>query len=199
MQFKKFLIYWVIFVFAIILITVFYPNFFVLLISDTFPTVLTFMLGMIPVYLVFLFLIEKVNPKIKEADNEELEKEDDILLQGVGFSQSVLFILANILLISTNEKLRASILIASTTIPFYVIRAFAKLTNNSKYRYYSMGILGFVLAFSVRTISQILLPQANNFLNNLIDGISIAIAIGFIRLVFDVFSKRYGVKRFPIF
>lgn len=88
---------------------------------------------------------------IKKAGKRELNREDDVLLQATGFSQSVLFIYLN--LIPPSEIIDVfKFLIPFTAIIFYALRGYAKIKNSNKYRYYSIRVFVFIIANSLGAI-----------------------------------------------
>ncbi len=105
-----------------------------------------------------IFKWGKYKAKLKKADEEELKREDDVLLFGIGFLQSTYFLIVTRFLQSDQEYLRQiSFLIFLTTVTFYLLRGKAKISNNSKWRYWSMFIV-FPLAlldFFLLVINQI--------------------------------------------
>ncbi|MFX0209666.1 MAG: hypothetical protein ACFFDT_27040 [Candidatus Hodarchaeota archaeon] len=105
----------------------------------------------------FSFMISEVLERIagrihiKKADKGELRREDDVLLQATGFSQSVLFIYLN--LVPPNEIVDVfKFLVPFTAIVFYVLRGYAKIRNSNKYRYYSVRVFVFIIANSLSAI-----------------------------------------------
>ena len=144
--------YWIIYVSTIITLT------FICVIgySDTiigyFFTFLMCFIIAVPIFFGSYFIGDKLESKVKVAKRKELKREDDILLQAVGFSQSTLIILLNILVEASDVKTFVTITVIICAVTFYAVRAWAKLKNNSKCRYYSMIILAFLIGFSLYSI-----------------------------------------------
>jgi len=93
-----------------------------------------------------------VSKKVRKADADELRREDDVLLQAVAFSQSLLFFFVNLTLEEQENRLTLSVLIAGFASAFYILRAWAKIKDNPKFRYYSMYVLSLVLGNTVVVI-----------------------------------------------
>lgn len=138
----------------------------------------------------------------KEAHERELKAEDDILLQATAFSQAALWIYLT--LIPANEwTFLFKVLVPSTAVLFYVIRAYGKLKEDSKYRYYSIFVFSFVIFFSVFVLMMtVFVPLWKGIL--LIDGVDIALEVVGIALLAPILSSilifqkkiraRYGLS-----
>lgn len=134
----------------------------------------------------------KLYGKIAKATQEELNKEDDILLQATAFSHAVLVILLSQL---SSERLKGTVLylVVVVGVTFYALRAWAKIKNSQKYRYYSMIVFAFLTANAVLSLLKLSLnlPDVYIFdLSYLYVGISTAFAI----IAEHISRKRYGYK-----
>lgn len=134
----------------------------------------------------------------QKADVTELEREDDFLLQTVGFSQSILFIYLN--LVQSNEVvdgLKCFVPIAASA--FFFLRGYAKIKDNSRFRYHSIWVLVVVIFLTLSSLVIVLAPpmlflgeDVNRYLLTPV-CLSIAIApMGFIEVLC---SKRYGYPK----
>lgn len=132
----------------------------------------------------------KLNPRVTRADEEEVKREDDVLLEAVGFSQSVLLVLVN--LFFTEQSAIFNILIITSGVGFYSLRGWAKIRNSQKFRYLSM----FFLAIAITNILTI--PFVFSFLSIGIMDYFIFVYIGifsaFYLIIACIFEKRYGLK-----
>jgi hypothetical protein len=112
---------------------------------------------------------------IKEASKRELEAEDSIFLQGVAFSQSALWIVLN-LITADLSILILKWLIPTLAILSYGVRAYAKLKDNNKWRYYSTITLFLILTSSLYAIIRIIFfPLCENLM--LIENIDVTEAL----------------------
>jgi len=132
----------------------------------------------------------KIGSKIKKADEEEVKREDDVLLEAVGFSQSVLLVLVNIFL--GHQSLILSILIVISGVGFYSLRGCAKIKNSQILRYVSMYFLA--LAISNSLIIPLFFTFPSNTSQIFITFIYLGTASAFTSFVGFVFTKRYGIK-----
>ena len=81
----------------------------------------------------------------KHANEDELKMEDDVLLQATAFSQSALWIYLN--MVSQNEYITVlKVIVPTIAILFYFMRAFAKIKNNTLWRYRSIYALSSVIS-----------------------------------------------------
>ena len=154
-----------------------------------FSTLVVYVLIMI-----FGFIVAfKLGAKVTKANPEEIRREDEVLLQAVAFSQSVLFILVNQTPIE--DKLQWSLLIAIVAVTFYALRAWAKIKDSPKYRYYSMLAFSFITSNTVTSLLGLYfnIPQ-KSILN--MTNIYTSIALAFAIIAASVFGKRYGYKGF---
>jgi len=137
--------------------------------------------------------LERNKDSIK-AHPEEVKREDDVLLQGTTFCSAILFFYVNLMLSNELDKIMLSILIVVFGIPFYCLRAYAKIKDKPKYRYYSMYLFAFLVGSYITAISVATLPGIFNnsvslFVILLLFGIPGALlrdAIG------SYFKIRYG-------
>jgi hypothetical protein len=143
---------------------------------------------------------EPLSKKAGEAPQGELQREDDVLLQAVAFSQTVLFFFVNIISVEVEIRMILGGMIAVFTIIFYILRAVAKIKNNSKYRYYSMFVLSFVISNTITTILTLItgLTVSRELINSIINLIAVSsvyysISESFADLTRNVFKKRYGI------
>lgn len=151
---------------------------------------LTFIVS-ISIMIVGLIIATRLSAKVTKATLEELQREDDVLLQAVGFSQSVLFIVLS--LMPSEDKLQWSFLIAIVTITFYALRAWAKIKNSPKYRYYSMIAFAFVSSNSVTSVLKLSFDIPNESIVSM-STIYSSIAIASAFIAEKVFRKRYGYR-----
>jgi hypothetical protein len=167
-----------------------------------------FILAYIAVFFVPLFLVATIamfvkRPPVKEAEDRELEKEDDILLQATAFSQSALWIYLNILPPNTYIDIMKWV-VPSTAIIFYAVRAYAKMKASKIWRYRSIFALTFVVSASL--FSLFMTVVETNFKNLIIidgKGVTTTLLIPLFALVYVVstdvahsyFRKRYGLEK----
>lgn len=145
-------------------------------------------------------LSKRLVEKIKKADLDEQQREDEILLQAVAFSQSISFFITTLLL-DGDLRIVIGTMTAVFAITFYIFRAWAKIKNSALHRYISMHILSFVGASTLMTIfalavrSLLLTPIAIDLglfiLVPLVFGF-FGSAIG--DVTSGMFKKRYGVE-----
>ena len=143
---------------------------------------------------------ERLGKKVAEADAEELKREDDVFLQGVAFSQTVLFFLVNLVVTEIGLRTLLGGMIAIFAVSFYVLRAVSKVKNNSRFRYYSMFFFSLVVSDTVvSTFASIAFLLSKEWINSEINWISViivfmSIATSFRELVQKIFKKRYGIE-----
>jgi len=132
----------------------------------------------------------KLNSRVTKADEEEVKREDDVLLEAVGFSHSVSLLIVNLFLIEQSAIL--SILIITSGVGFYSLRGWAKIKNSQIFRYFSM----FFLSIAISNILTI--PFIFSFLSfNIMDYfffIYLGIFFAFSGIIGFVFRKRYGLN-----
>lgn len=130
-----------------------------------------------------------------KADKYELKREDDFLLQAVGFSQSSLFIYLN--LVQSDVFINIlKWLVPSIASLFFFVRGYAKIKNSPQYRYYSIWILVFVLSLSLDSLLFLLIPQVFLFGEDLNRFVLLPLCFSLhlppLGLVRVLCSKRYG-------
>jgi len=145
-----------------------------------------------PFAFVGYFFAVKASARVKKAKKEELRREDDVLLQAVAFSQSIIFILLN--LTENTHKLTLIYLVAMVTVVFYALRAWAKIEDSAKYRYRSMVAFSFVCSNSVTSIISLLFSLPDRFYLFSLTSIYGGIALGVFFIASMVFSRRYDYE-----
>jgi len=96
-------------------------------------------------------------------------------------------------LIQSEGKIPLGFLIAVVTATFYTLRAWAKVKDSAKYRYYSMIAFAFVSSNTVTSILEISFNISSEYIismSSIYSGIAIAFAI----ITEKVFRKRYGYR-----
>jgi len=138
------------------------------------------------------FIGRKLSGKFKKATPDELHREDDVLLQATAFSQSVLVILLSQL---SDEKLRGYVLyfIILVAITFYGLRAWAKIKDSQKYRYYSMIVFALVTVNSVLSLLKLSLNTPDVYIIDLSYAYYVS-ALALAIVVEHISRKRYGYK-----
>lgn len=111
-----------------------------------------------------LFVLEKVitqrlSVRVTKASLEELQREDDVLLQAVAFSQTILFFFVNLTIQEETAKYLLSAMIAVFAILFYILRAFGKIRDSPKYRYHSMNVFALLSGTSVYAFLLVVINQ----------------------------------------
>jgi hypothetical protein len=142
--------------------------------------------------------------KAATASAEEIRREDEVLLQAVAFSQSILFLVVTLTMKEEASRLVLSVLIAASAVAFYSLRAWAKIKDSARYRYYSMVVLAIVIANNIFGLlgavtshymreSSFVFPSLNplgSFMVMLMIYVStIELFVTYVR---TVFKKRYG-------
>lgn len=135
--------------------------------------------------------MKRCDIKIKKADEEELRREDDVLLQSVPFLSTIVFVFVNLFIEDQLFKTVLSVFIATCAISFYALRALGKIKQSSKYRHYSMMLLAFLFGSYFASLVTTFADKTN-LMYSVIFGIDSAIVISLIVLFDYVFSKRYG-------
>lgn len=199
LSFKKFIVFFLVLVSIVTFLFIFFASngmlfqflFYILTFVFTFPTVL--------MVLTFSKIGGRIGTKFAEADEEEIRREDDVLLQAVTFSSAILFFFVNMVLQEVSVKIVFSTLIVMFALPFYVVRALAKIKDNSKYRYYSMNILAFLLCVMVSsffiTVFGLFIPKEfSQIVYWASTSISFIIFSFLLGLVYTAFKKRYEYK-----
>lgn len=101
------------------------------------------------------FIVSKL--KLTPPEEEELKREDDILLQATGFLQSGLFIYT-IFFETTIDIDFVKALVVINGVAFYFVRALAKLKNSNKLRYISIFVFIFLLLIDTVIIIWMIKP-----------------------------------------
>ena len=168
-------------------------------VSGTLILTLGFLFGAFIGYLILVAserTAKSLGERTRKASAEELEKEDDVLLQAVAFSQSVLFIYLN--LIEGSDVVTAfKIIVPIFAVLFYVLRAWGKITHNAKYRYWSIWLLFFVFMNTILAFTYGLITTAMKFEKTdvrvfFLSFVYAGILVGSMRFIEEVFKKRYG-------
>jgi len=137
-----------------------------------------------------LVIGEKLRLRVTKADDAEIKREDDVLLQAVGFSQSVLLIMVNFFLVE--QSVLFSILIITSSVGFYSLRAWAKIKNSQVFRYFSLFFL------AMATSNTLIFPFLSLFMSlDLMDyyfAVYMGLLLASTSIVRSVFTKRYGLK-----
>jgi uncharacterized membrane protein len=152
------------------------------------------------------FLIVARSPKYakhmvertRQAATDELRREDDVLLQAVAFSQTVLFVYLNFVP-STEIIMAAKVLVPSFAVLFYVLRAWGKITDSGKYRYYSIWVFFLILLVTMVIVTHFLLdyilgPAFTGYLN-IMNSYYGVILLALMQVIGETFKKRYGLAR----
>lgn len=109
-------------------------------------------------WLVLLIKIDRYYP-FSRANDDEIHREDDVLLQGTTFLSAILFFYVNTLPAEFNAaKVPLSVLIVFSTVPFYCFRAYAKIKNSPEYRFISMFVFLFPTSNYVFQLSVLFIP-----------------------------------------
>lgn len=171
-------------------------------IDEIVKIIISFFISSLIGYLISQKSIEKAKSygeKTRQAQADELYREDDVLLQSIIFSQSVLFIYLNLIESSTFVNI-LKIIIPIFAITFYTIRSLGKILNNPKYRYYSIWLFAFIIlltlfAFFTLLILGILGIEMTQLVQIICLNIFTGLLIGSMSLIEEVFRKRYGYLR----
>jgi hypothetical protein len=140
----------------------------------------------------------RLGERIRQASPEESRKEDDVLLQAVALSQSVFFIYLN-LIPSSDFIVAFKILVPALAASFYVLRAWAKITDNARFRYWSIWLFFFIvvnsaLFFSSMAIASILGIEKFVTWGYLFGSLCSSILFGSMLIIGGIFKKRYGLS-----
>ncbi len=130
-----------------------------------------------------------------KANTEELRREDDVLLQGTALSQSVFFIYLNLIPSSyIIEILKWTVPIVA--ISFYAMRAYAKIRDSAKYRYYSIFVLVVIMIeivlYVFMQISPAIYIEGRDVVKFYVPFMSGGFAVLFIFGFSDALKRRYG-------
>lgn len=110
-----------------------------------------------------LIQISKPFQNMTEASENSLRREDDVFLQGVGFSQSTLFIILNLEGITVTPLAQLwKWAIPPIAIVFFLLRGYAKISESqrraAKCRLYSMAAVFGILFFNIYLFGLFYLP-----------------------------------------
>lgn len=135
----------------------------------------------------------RLGDRVKKADSKEISREDDVLLEAVAFSQSVLFVLLS--LMQSEDRIREALLYGTvlTTLAFYTLRAWAKIKDSPKYRYYSMIAFAFLSGNMVTSVLKLYFNIPDELIIKM-GMVYVAVAYSLARIAEKVFKKRYGYK-----
>jgi hypothetical protein len=199
LSFKKFIVFFLVLVSIVTFLFIFFAS-----IGMLFQFLLYILVAAVALPIVLrLSTIEKVGKRIgtkfAEADEKEIWREDDVLLQAIPFSSAILFFFVNMALQDESAKVVFSFFIVIFTIPFYIVRAWAKIKDSPKYRYHSMNILAFLISIMVSsfftTVFELSIPKEFfQIINWALSLISICIFLFLFSLAQTVFKKRYRYK-----
>jgi hypothetical protein len=146
------------------------------------------------------FLATKIETRFhfKKADDDEIEREDDVLLQGATFVTAILFFYVNTLLIDQHSRILLGLAFSFLTGSFYLLRAYAKIKSRADYRFMSSfffvwGITSFAFEIAV-AIFPALFPTIPELPTVFLMLIFVGLMILFLlyALSFVYFYKRYG-------
>ena len=169
---------------------------------DTFIIVfgfLVFVFGLALISATTTKTAKALGEKTRRASREELEREDDVLLQAVAFSQSVFFIYLN-LIPGSNVVTAFKILVPIFAVLFYALRAWGKIKDDAKYRYWSIWLLFFIM---LNTIFMFVYSWIRIFIVFENVGLSeyflvflpyLGIVSGSMKFIEEIFKKRYGYR-----
>jgi len=135
----------------------------------------------------------KVETKFAKATQEELNREDDVLLQATAFSQSVLIIIASQMLSENRLSITLLTLTIIVTVAFYTLRAWAKIKNSQKHRYYSMVAFALLSSNSAFSFIALVFKLPDTYIIDLPTiylGVSTALAI----IAGKIARRRYGYR-----
>ncbi len=155
------------------------------------------MLSALPFFYLFALTSRKMRKRFStntKATTEELKREDDVLLQSTALSQSVFFIYLN--LIPTSRLID----ILKWTVPtvailFYTIRAYAKVKDNARYRYYSVFVLVLILIETASFVLAQIVPafyiEEHNVVTFYTSFTSAGLSLLFLNGSSDALKRRY--------
>lgn len=115
----------------------------------------------IPITFVFGYLLLKLSrqmERIKPPDSNELQREDDVFLQGIAFSQATLFVLLNLVPVPLILEMIRLVIPISASI-FFTLRAYAKIKENGIYRFVSTILAIAILFLNVFILVVPILPR----------------------------------------
>ena len=149
------------------------------------------------------FLATKIERRFHftKADDDEIEKEDDVLLQGATFITAILFFYVNTLLSSQHSKISFGLVFSFLTGSFYLLRAYAKIKSRADYRFFSAfffvwGVTSFAFEIAVALFPAFfptILTLSAIFFTLVFVGLMFLFLL--YALSFIYFYKRYGSPR----
>ena len=187
---------------------IFWVLFFALIFLGPLPLVKTFSgyiadlllnLSMTPFMFLFVWTAKKLRRRLAtntKAHAEELRREDDVLLQATALSQSVFFVYLNLIPSSRFVEI-LKWTVPTVAISFYIIRAYAKIRDSGKHRYYSVLILVVIMIeivlYAIMQISPTFYIEEGYevtrfYLSLMSGGFFIIFLIG----ISDALKRRYG-------
>lgn len=166
---------------------------------------LTFSWAGFLIYAITAGIAKRFNERTHRASSEELRREDDVLLQAVAFSQSVFFIFLN-LIPESDINLAFKVLVPIVAILFYALRAWGKIKNSAKYRYWSVWALFSIvittLVFFMLSLTEYFRDPANllaymyfSMVWSAVVALSLGVFLGSMRIIMAVLKKRYGCRQ----
>lgn len=162
-------------------------------------TNLLFVIGVIVVSsLVAGYISLGIDKTLEMASEEELKTEDSVLLRGISFLQSTVFIYLNII---AYENIMLSVLkyvIPVFTGAFFIVRGYGSIKRNNKYRFISTAMLTFFFPWEifVYVIFIMNIPVADVKFWYLFVGFA-GVFWAIMNKITEILSTRYGyVKRY---
>ena len=156
------------------------------------------LLSSMPLMFLFRWIARKTRRRFAtntKASTEELRREDDVLLQSTALSQSIFFIYLN--LISSSriiEILKWTVPIV--TIFFYGMRAYSKVKDSAKYRYYSILVLVLIMiqisGFAFLQIIPAVYIEKHDVTTFYVPFVLGGFFIIFLEGISDALRRRYG-------
>jgi len=150
------------------------------------------------------FLARRIESRFHftKADDEEIRKEDDVLLQGATFISAILFFYVNTLLSDRYSKIILGLAFSLLTGSFYIFRAYAKIKSRADYRFFSAFLFAAGATSYAFEIALLLFPTffptilalPAIFLSSLIMGLAFILYLSN-SLLLIYFYKRYGSPR----
>lgn len=134
----------------------------------------------------------------KKASSKEVQREDDVLLECMGFLQAAIFVYLSLY---PRNSLFVNTLKWSTplfAVVFYIIRAYAKINDSNKHRYYSIYILCLLVLFDLMSFANQYSALFYIFGRDVTISVNVIIvssAFGFARtILLEKAKKRYGTR-----
>lgn len=127
----------------------------------------------------------RMEERFRTVTLEELRREDDVLLAGIGPFQATLLFIVNLFRDIKGIQIINALVILSVVV-FYLIRASAKLKDNNRLRFSSIVILG-----TLAVIDLVIIMQVFSFDFQILYFSSIAL-IFLVSLIFASLKSRYS-------